>query len=224
MQPAEPKTPVVEAAAAETAEPKTTGFAGTARIEGRGGRPRSEGERSTSRPALALGGLLLVGIVAALGVVTFAPPSSSPAAATRATPDRPDGEPVEETTGVDRNPSSPRGEEIALRTPANTSPPPSPSDGVEESPGESPRDRPEEPATHGTLTVSASPWATVRVGRRSIGETPRRAVSVTTGAHQVSLDCPPLGTSVTVPVRVAEGVETRVIADMTQNPPAVTVR
>ena len=247
MQPEAPRAPVVEAAAstppaaqtaARPAAKPTAVVEGTARIEGRGGRsrtddgataPRSEAptsrnETSTSRSMLALGGVLLVGIVATIGVVTFASPSSSPGTATRDLPQRADNAPTQEPTDQDQPRSVSERAEVATRTATNTpSAPPVPVR-AGDSPARIERVPQEQPAAQGTLTVSASPWATVRIGRRSIGETPRRAVAVATGAHQLSLDCPPLGTSVTVPVRVAEGVETRVIADMTQNPPAVTVR
>ncbi len=74
------------------------------------------------------------------------------------------------------------------------------------------------------LTVNASPWAEVRVDGRSLGTTPRRRQSVPPGPHMVELRCPPLGRTARVPVHTTSGATTRVIADLTTDPPTVTVR
>lgn len=74
------------------------------------------------------------------------------------------------------------------------------------------------------LAVNAVPWAEVRVDGRSVGTTPRRNLPVTPGAaHVVELSCPPLGRSARVTVRPAAGATTRVLVDLSRDPPAVTV-
>ncbi len=76
----------------------------------------------------------------------------------------------------------------------------------------------------GTLTIAATPWADVRVDGRALGRTPRRGVQLTSGAHTVELDCPPLGRSARTRIRIEAGAETRVVADLTRDPPSVRVR
>jgi hypothetical protein len=78
-------------------------------------------------------------------------------------------------------------------------------------------------AETGTVTISASPWASVRVDRRPVGNTPRRRLPLGAGTHTLELDCPPLGTHTRVPIRVTPNTHLTVIADMTQDPPAVRV-
>jgi hypothetical protein len=79
-------------------------------------------------------------------------------------------------------------------------------------------------APAGALTVNATPWAAVRVDGRAVGNTPRRSMSIPAGAHQLTLECPPLGRSARVPIRVGPGASVRVLADLSVDPPRVVVR
>ncbi|MEM9191765.1 MAG: serine/threonine-protein kinase [Myxococcota bacterium] len=79
-------------------------------------------------------------------------------------------------------------------------------------------------AQTGLLTVNATPWGTVRVGGRSLGNTPIQSESVPAGSQIVRLDCPPLGRSARVPVRIAPGRHTRVVVNLNTDPPTVSVR
>ena len=72
------------------------------------------------------------------------------------------------------------------------------------------------------LSVNAIPWANVRLDGRALGTTPRRNVQVPAGAHNLELDCPPLGRSVRVPIRAVAGETTRVVVDLSTDPPRVT--
>jgi hypothetical protein len=76
----------------------------------------------------------------------------------------------------------------------------------------------------GALSVSAVPWAEVRVDGRLLGTTPQRSMPVRAGKHLVSLSCPPLAHSVQVPIELSSGQEVHVSADMHEAPPQVKVR
>jgi len=79
-------------------------------------------------------------------------------------------------------------------------------------------------AKRGVLSVSAVPWAEVRVDGRLIGTTPRRSMPVRAGKHLVSLSCPPLAHSVQVPIELSSGQELHVSANMHESPPQVNIR
>lgn len=74
------------------------------------------------------------------------------------------------------------------------------------------------------LSVNAIPWANVRLDGRALGTTPRRNVSVPSGAHTLELDCPPLGRTVRVPIRTVAGESTRVVVDLSTDPPLITTQ
>jgi len=74
------------------------------------------------------------------------------------------------------------------------------------------------------LSVNAIPWANVRLDGRALGTTPRRNVPLPAGAHNLELDCPPLGRSVRVPIRAVAGETTRVVVDLSADPPQVTTQ
>lgn len=76
----------------------------------------------------------------------------------------------------------------------------------------------------GYLSVSAVPWAEVRVDGRLIGATPRRSIPLRAGKHLVQLSCPPLARDATLTVEVQPEQELRVSANMHESPPQVTTR
>jgi len=76
----------------------------------------------------------------------------------------------------------------------------------------------------GFLSVSAVPWAEVRVDGRLLGATPRRSVPLRTGKHVVNLSCPPLAHDTTITVDLQPDQELRVSANMHESPPHVTTQ
>ncbi|MCS6797917.1 MAG: protein kinase [Myxococcota bacterium] len=79
-------------------------------------------------------------------------------------------------------------------------------------------------APPGLLSVTClGCWADVRAGRRRLGTTPVRAVSLPAGTHVLTLDSPPLGRRARVTVRIASGQRVAVRADMNADPPLVEV-
>ena len=74
-----------------------------------------------------------------------------------------------------------------------------------------------------TLSINAVPWAEVRLDGRMLGVTPRRQLSVSAGAHTVELYCPPIDRRVSVPLRLEASDVRRILADMTTDPPSVSV-
>ena len=75
-----------------------------------------------------------------------------------------------------------------------------------------------------TVTINATPWADATLDGRALGATPQRSVPVSAGAHVVELDCPPLGRSARVPLRVQPGASLQVLVDLSVDPPRVVVR
>jgi serine/threonine-protein kinase len=76
----------------------------------------------------------------------------------------------------------------------------------------------------GFLSVSAVPWAEVRVDGRLLGSTPRRSVPLRAGKHTVNLSCPPLAHDATLTVELQPEQELRVSANMHESPPQVTTQ
>ena len=76
----------------------------------------------------------------------------------------------------------------------------------------------------GFLSVSAVPWAEVRVDGRLLGATPRRNVPMRAGKHALSLSCPPLAREARIEIELQSGKELHVSANMHESPPEVTVR
>jgi serine/threonine protein kinase len=76
----------------------------------------------------------------------------------------------------------------------------------------------------GFLSVSAVPWAEVRVDGRLLGATPRRSVALRAGKHVVNLSCPPLAHDTTLTVDLQPDQELRVSANMHESPPHVTTQ
>ena len=74
------------------------------------------------------------------------------------------------------------------------------------------------------LSVSALPWAELRLDGRPFGRTPRRAVKVRAGRHELTLRCPPLGVQERVRIEVGAGQRLHVEADLQRDPPRVVVR
>ena len=79
-------------------------------------------------------------------------------------------------------------------------------------------------AASAAVSVNALPWATVHLDGRALGSTPQRALAVRAGSHVLQLDCPPLGRSARVPLKLAPGDHPRVVVDMQTDPPTVSVR
>jgi len=73
------------------------------------------------------------------------------------------------------------------------------------------------------LAVNARPWAEVRLGRRSLGTTPLRRVSLPPGNHTLELTCPPLGRSAHVRIHAVSGEAVQVFVDLDADPPTITV-
>ncbi|MET0390145.1 MAG: protein kinase [Polyangiales bacterium] len=76
----------------------------------------------------------------------------------------------------------------------------------------------------GFVTVSAVPWAQVRLDGKLLGTTPRRSLPVRAGKHVLQLSCPPLAHETQLAVEVVAGQELRVSANMHESPPQVEVR
>jgi hypothetical protein len=85
---------------------------------------------------------------------------------------------------------------------------------------------PEETASpkRGFLSVSAVPWAEVRVDGKLLGATPRRSVPLRAGKHTIYLTCPPLAHDTTLSVELQPDQELRVSANMHESPPLVTTQ
>jgi serine/threonine protein kinase len=73
------------------------------------------------------------------------------------------------------------------------------------------------------LSVSAAPWAQVRVDGRDMGVTPRRSLQLRPGKHLLTLSCPPLDREARVPIELSPGQELHVAADLHESPPQVSV-
>ncbi|MFO0696612.1 MAG: protein kinase [Polyangiales bacterium] len=82
----------------------------------------------------------------------------------------------------------------------------------------------EAPTGGSTLTVNATPWAEIRLDGRPLGTTPRRGLALPAGSHSLVLSCPPLGREARTTVVATPGAETRVLADLGQDPPRIVVR
>jgi len=80
------------------------------------------------------------------------------------------------------------------------------------------------PAARASLRISASPWAEVRLGRRELGTTPVRQVSVPVGTHRIRFACPPLGVEVDHMVTLEAGDDVALFADLDASPPRVSAR
>jgi serine/threonine-protein kinase len=74
------------------------------------------------------------------------------------------------------------------------------------------------------LSVNALPWAQLQLDGRALGTTPLRALATRAGNHVLLLDCPPLGRSARVPLKLVAGEHRNVIVDMNVDPPAITLR
>lgn len=76
----------------------------------------------------------------------------------------------------------------------------------------------------GSITVSAAPWAEVRLDGRLVGTTPRRGFALRAGKHTVQLNCPPLAHEVKFPIEVQPGQDLHITANMHEDPPTIEVR
>lgn len=76
----------------------------------------------------------------------------------------------------------------------------------------------------GTLTISAAPWADVKLDGREVGPTPRRAMPVRPGKHTLQLSCPPLAHEARIPIELKPGQELHITANMHEDPPKVDMQ
>ncbi len=81
-----------------------------------------------------------------------------------------------------------------------------------------------ESAKPGFLTISASPWADVRIDGRVLGVTPRRHVAVAPGKHTLNLACPPLGRQARVQLELHAGQSVQVLVDLHEDPAKVVLK
>jgi hypothetical protein len=77
-------------------------------------------------------------------------------------------------------------------------------------------------AARAHLSVNALPWAELLLDGHPVGATPQRDLSVATGNHVLQLNCPPLGRSARVPLKLDAGDHRRVLVDLNSDPPRVT--
>lgn len=75
----------------------------------------------------------------------------------------------------------------------------------------------------GVVALNAAPWAQVKLGRRLLGNTPLRRVSLPIGKARLTFSCPPLGREAIVTVDVTDEARS-VFVDLTVDPPVITVR
>ncbi len=74
------------------------------------------------------------------------------------------------------------------------------------------------------ITVSAAPWAELRIDGRPSGITPRRKLAVRAGKHVLTLSCPPLGKDARIPLELRAGQAVQVVVDLHDDPPKVSLR
>jgi len=74
------------------------------------------------------------------------------------------------------------------------------------------------------VTVNATPWATLSVDGRPLGNTPKRRLGLRAGKHTLELECPPLGRKHSLPLELAAGQHKHVVVDLGSDPPRVSVR
>ena len=83
---------------------------------------------------------------------------------------------------------------------------------------------PAAPPGVGRVTVTAVPWAQVRLGNRVLGNTPQRNIRIPVGNQTLLLTNDALGRRVSIPLRVTPGAEFRVQANLQQDPPRFRVQ
>ncbi len=76
----------------------------------------------------------------------------------------------------------------------------------------------------GTVTISARPWAEVRIDGQTIGQTPLRSHRLRSGPHTIVLHNPALGQDVRRRINVPPGESVRVEANLNTDPPTLRVR
>ncbi|NOY89640.1 MAG: hypothetical protein GXP55_00425, partial [Deltaproteobacteria bacterium] len=75
-----------------------------------------------------------------------------------------------------------------------------------------------------TLTVTATPWANVRLDGRALGTTPLRSRRVSAGGHTLTFDNPPLGRRGRRRLRLSPGQTLWIRLDLAHDPPSVLER
>lgn len=78
-------------------------------------------------------------------------------------------------------------------------------------------------STPAWLVINAVPWANVKLDGRPLGATPIRKAATDVGKHVLELQCPPLGRSARVPLQTKAGETVRVLVDLNQEPPRVSL-
>jgi serine/threonine protein kinase len=91
-------------------------------------------------------------------------------------------------------------------------------------PRATPETQPAIAAPRAHISVNALPWAEVRVDGRALGTTPKRALALAPGAHLLQLECPPLGHSARVPLKLAPAADQQIVVDLQTDPPKITIR
>lgn len=74
------------------------------------------------------------------------------------------------------------------------------------------------------LVINALPWAEVKLDGRALGSTPVRRATTDAGKHTLELRCPPLGRSARVSLQPKAGETLRVLVNLNQDPPVITVK
>jgi hypothetical protein len=72
--------------------------------------------------------------------------------------------------------------------------------------------------------INAVPWAEVKLDGRALGSTPIRKIATEAGKHALDLFCPPLGRRARVTLQPKAGETLRVLVDLNQDPPRVSVK
>jgi serine/threonine-protein kinase len=110
----------------------------------------------------------------------------------------------------------------AAEAPAAQAPEPAATDAAAATP--KPEGTTDAPLRRGYLSVSAQPWAEVRVDGRLLGATPRRRVPLRAGKHNISLSCPPLARDADLSVELQPEQELHISANMHESPPAISTK
>lgn len=115
------------------------------------------------------------------------------------------------------------GAAVAASAPAASAPPPSAAS------TSTPAAKADDGAIEGAkkpafVTLSATPWANVRVDGKLLGVTPQRRVPLAEGKHTLLFECPPLDKKARVPIDLAAAQSLQVVVDLHQDPAAVTIK
>lgn len=79
-------------------------------------------------------------------------------------------------------------------------------------------------ASRAWLVINAVPWAEAKLDGRMLGSTPIRKATTDAGKHTLELSCPPLGRRARVVVQAKAGETLRVLVNLNEDPPRVSVK